>query len=83
LVEGYECLRKSVLEGDHFEATRHGLGVLSSQGMAAWIRVYRMLDAGRSVPSRVSLPSAPQELASDIAELIAEVFLRHREESRC
>lgn len=83
LVEGYERLRKSVLEGDRFEATRRGLSVFLSQGMAAWMKVYKLLDEGHAAPSRVSFSGAKKELASEIAELMAEVFLRHKEESRC
>jgi hypothetical protein len=37
LAERYEQLRQVVLDG-HVEGWRHGLGVLSGRGMAAWMQ---------------------------------------------
>jgi hypothetical protein len=51
--------------------------------MAAWMKVYQLLDEEDSVPIQVSSSSTPRELASDIAELMADVFLSRKEESRC
>lgn len=80
---GYERLRESVLENDRFEATRCGLGVFVSQGMAAWMKVYRLLDEPQRMPARETFVTTPSGLASEIAELLAELFIRREEVSRC
>jgi hypothetical protein len=47
------------------------------------MKVYRLLDEEHPAPRRMSLASTPNDLASNIAELMAEVFLRRKEETRC
>lgn len=56
---GYEALREAVLAGRP-EGWRHGLGVLVSRGMAAWITTWSTLaPAGAGTTADLSDPPIP------------------------
>ncbi len=81
--EGYEVLRASVLEDDSFSAIRSGLSVFLSQGMTAWMQVYRLLPSHSPSKSGSVLRNPPSGLADEVVALIADMFLNHQEASRC
>lgn len=84
LLDGYELLRKSVLEDDNYTAVGCGLSVLLSQGMAAWMKLFTLMAApSHTRPREVAYENDPGDLASRVALLMADIFLRQQEESKC
>jgi len=81
LAERYEQLRQVALGGTgHADGFRHGLGVLTSRGMAAWIRA-----CGRSRPAPAIAPAAaavqprpmPDTFTGEVVAVLAQMALAH------
>jgi NADPH-dependent curcumin reductase CurA len=74
LTERYEQLRKIVLDG-HAEGWRHGLGVLTGRGVAAWMRVR----TGHQPAAAGPVPAAAARGAptGQIVAVLAQMALAH------
>lgn len=78
--ERYEQLRQVVL-GGHAEGWRHGLGVLTGRGMAAWMRALTSNppSAPASAAPASPLPAgpAPGTPTRDVVAVLAQMALAH------
>jgi hypothetical protein len=71
-------LRQVILEG-HAEGWRHGLGVLTGRGMAAWMRAWTCRPAPPPTPASGSTPAAPAPgaLAGEVIAVLTQMALAH------
>lgn len=78
LTERYEQLRQVVL-GGHAEGWRHGLGVLTSRGMAAWMRACTANPAPAPAPASGPSPAGPQPgtRGGEVVAVLAQMTLAH------
>ena len=77
LTERYEQLRRVVLAG-HAEGWRHGLGVLTSRGMAGWMTAWQSLPP-KPVPALAvgGAVTAPGTGTAEIVNVMAAMALAH------
>ncbi len=84
LLDAYELLRESALTGDSSIAVGCGLSVILSQGMTAWMKLFQLTGALQQPKRREPVLCSPSvDLADRIAGVLADIFLRQMEESRC
>lgn len=78
MTERYEQLRQVVL-GGHAEGWRHGLGVLTSRGMAAWMRASTAYPAPAPVAASGPSPAGPASgtRAGELIAVLAQMTLAH------
>lgn len=78
LAEQYEQLRQGRLDG-HAEGWRHGLGVLTGSGMAAWMRAWTSRPALPPTPVSGPSPAGPAQgtLAGEVIAVLAQMTLAH------
>ena len=80
LVERYEQLRRVALCGAWpADGFGHGLGVLTSRGMAAWMRAGRPAQPAPTPAADSTLPppAAPDALTGAVVAVLAEMALAH------
>ncbi len=80
LVERYEQLRRVALCGAWpADGFGHGLGVLTSRGMAAWMRAYQRTQPAPTPAADATAPppAAPDALTSAVVAVLAEMALAH------
>jgi hypothetical protein len=79
LTDRYEKLRQVVLDG-HAEGWRHGLGVLTSRGMAAWMRACTANPTpAPAAPAPGPSPAGPAPGTRDgaVVAVLAQMTLAH------
>jgi len=77
LVERYEQLRRVALCGAWpADGFRPGLGVLTSRGVAAWMRACQPTRSAPT-PAADSTPAAPDALTGAVVAVLAEMALAH------
>jgi hypothetical protein len=78
LTERYEQLRQVAL-GGHAEGWQHGLGVLTSRGMAAWIRACTTNPTPAPAPAMGPPPARPQPdtRSGEVVAVLAQMTLAH------
>jgi len=78
LAQRYEQLRQSMLDG-HAEGWRHGLGVLTGHGMAAWMRVWTSRPAPPPTSGSGPSPARPaaHPRAGEVIAVLAQMALAH------
>jgi hypothetical protein len=81
LAEQYEQLRRGVL-GGHADGWRLGLGVMSGQGLAAWMRTAGAAGAPTAPPrTPTSTPAfrqpPPGSLTDQVVAVLAQMALAH------
>lgn len=74
--EQYEQLRQVALTG-HTDGWRHGLGVLATRGMAAWMSAWQSVP--QAAPSTRGNTAAPAfgQATSDMVRVLAAMALAH------
>lgn len=76
LSEQYEVLRKEALELDQTGRRGHGLALLLSRGMIAWMLALRALVPMRaSLEGAVRCPDLPPGVRSDLTLVLADMVL--------
>jgi hypothetical protein len=80
LTERYEQLRQTVQGGSgHADGWRHGLGVLTGRGMAAWMRVSPDRTAPATPPATDPSRTGPARdtLAGQVVAVLSQMALAH------
>jgi hypothetical protein len=85
-IEGYEALRRQVLEPGERKAPMQGWAMLVRRGLARWAVLWcTTASAPRCVPGLPSLCCAspvPSEIRSELARLLASLILSPIKENR-
>ena len=78
------CSARAFLTGDRSIAVGCGLSVFLNQGMTAWMKLFELMGAPQPPKRSARVLCDPSvDLADQIARVMADIFLRQVEESRC